>query len=81
MRTRIKENRQKLASIVQTFVVWGRQNIAFHGHRDDTKSMSKLIGQHKYYGLDLAKLCGQAYDGAGNMSGRLKGPVAIIRAQ
>ena len=66
---------------MQTVVLCGRQNIVFRGHSDDTKSMSKLIGQHKCYELDLAKLCGQAYDGAGNMSGRLKGAAAIIHAQ
>ena len=46
MRARIKENRQKLVSIVETVVLSGRQNIAFRGNRDDNKSMSKLIGQH-----------------------------------
>ena len=46
MRARIKENRQKLVSIVQTVVLSGRQNIAFRGNRDDNKSMSKLIGKH-----------------------------------
>ena len=41
----------------------------------------KLIGKLKCNGLDLAKLRGQGYDGASNMSGRLKGAAAIIRAQ
>ena len=50
-------------------------------HLDGASIASKLIGQLKYYGLDMSKLCGQGYDGAGNMSGRLKGAAAIIRAQ
>ena len=41
MRARIKKNRQKLVSILQTVVLCGRQNIASRGHRDDNKSMSK----------------------------------------
>ena len=81
MRAFIKEYRQTLVSIVQTVVLCGHQNIAFRGHRDNNKSMSKLIGQHECCGLDLAKLCGQGYDGASNMFCRLKGAAAIIRAQ
>ena len=33
------------------------------------------------YGLDLKKLPGQAYDGAGNMSGKTKGASTLITAQ
>ena len=33
------------------------------------------------YGLDLTKLRGQAYDGAGNMSGKSKGASTLITTQ
>ena len=37
----VAENHQKLVSILQTVVLCGRQNIAFCGHREDNKFMSK----------------------------------------
>jgi hypothetical protein len=35
----------------------------------------------KTQGLDPTKLCGQAYDGAGNMYGKTNGAAAIITSQ
>lgn len=39
---------------------------------------SKILEFLSSHGLDLSKLRGQAYDGAGNMSGRLNGTAALI---
>ena len=39
-----------------------------------TNKMLNFLTQH----LDLTKLCGQAYDGAGNMSGKRNGAAACI---
>ena len=39
---------------------------------------NKILTSLSGYGLDLSKLRGQAYDGAGNMSGRLKGTASLI---
>ena len=41
----------------------------------------KLMGSLRAYGLDLTKLRGQAYDGAGNVAGTVKGTAAIITRQ
>lgn len=38
----------------------------------------KIISFLNSHGLDLFKLRGQSYDGAGNMSGRLKGTSSLI---
>jgi hypothetical protein len=40
-----------------------------------------MISFLKTQGLDPTKLCGQAYDGAGNMSGKTNGDAAIITSQ
>ena len=40
--------------------------------------MLSFINTH---GLDPTKLCGQAYDGAGNMSGKTNGAAAVIAFQ
>ena len=41
----------------------------------------KLMGCLQAYDLDLTKLRGQAYDGAGNVAGTVKGAAAIISRQ
>ena len=41
----------------------------------------KITTTLQYYGLDLMKLRGQAYDGAGNMAGSIRGTAALISAQ
>ena len=41
----------------------------------------KIITTLQSYGLDLTKLRGQAYDGAGNMAGSVRGTAALITAQ
>ena len=41
----------------------------------------KIIGALKNYGLDLSKLRGQAYDGAGNMAGPVRGAAALITTE
>ena len=42
---------------------------------------TKILQCLSSYGLDLTKLRGQAYDGAGNMSGRTKGASTLISEQ
>ena len=41
----------------------------------------KMLGFFQSHGVDPNKLRGQAYDGAGNMSGKTKGAAAIITSQ
>ena len=41
----------------------------------------KMLGFLQNHGMDLTKLRGQAYDGAGNMSGSTRGAAALITAQ
>ena len=41
----------------------------------------KLTGFIESCGLDPNKICGQAYDGAGNMAGKVKGAAAIITSE
>ena len=41
----------------------------------------KITTTLRSYGLDLTKLRGQAYDGAGNMAGSVRGTAALITAQ
>ena len=41
----------------------------------------KITTTLQSYGLDLTKLRGQAYDGAGNMAGSVRGTAALITAQ
>ena len=41
----------------------------------------KIIHSLQSFGLDLSKLRGQAYDGAGNMAGSVRGTAALITAQ
>ena len=41
----------------------------------------KITTTLQSYGLDLMKLRGQAYDGAGNMAGSVRGTAALITAQ
>ena len=41
----------------------------------------KIITTLQSYGLDLTKLRGQVYDGAGNMAGSVRGTAALITAQ
>ena len=41
----------------------------------------KIVTTLQCYGLDLMKLRGQAYDGAGNMAGSIRGTAALISAQ
>ncbi len=42
---------------------------------------TKITGCIESSGLDLTKIRGQAYDGAGNMAGKVKGAAAIITSQ
>ena len=42
---------------------------------------NKIIRSLQTYGLDLGKLRGQSYDGAGNMAGSNRGTAALISAQ
>ncbi len=39
---------------------------------------AKILTFLTSHGLDISKLCGQAYDGAGNTSGSLRGTEALI---
>ena len=41
----------------------------------------KITGTLKELGLDLEYLCGQAYEGAGNMAGSVKGTAVLICSQ
>ena len=41
----------------------------------------KILGYLHSCGLDLNKLCGQAYDGAGDMTGSIRGTAALITAK
>ena len=41
----------------------------------------KITDSLESFGLDLGKLRGQSYDGAGNMAGRIRGTAALISAQ
>ena len=41
----------------------------------------KIMTTLQSYGLDLTNLRGQAYDGAGNMAGSVRGTAALITAQ
>ena len=41
----------------------------------------KITDSLESFGLDLGKLRGQSYDGAGNMAGRVRGTAALISAQ
>lgn len=41
----------------------------------------KILSCLRSYDVDLGKMRGQAYDGAGNMSGSSKGTAAIIQAE
>ena len=41
----------------------------------------KITSTLQSYGLDLTNLRGQAYDGAGNMAGSVRGTAALIKAQ
>ena len=41
----------------------------------------KILCFIQTHGLDPTKLCGQAYDGAGNMSGKKNGAAALISSQ
>lgn len=43
--------------------------------------MQKITTSLRNFGLDLSKLCGQSYDGAGNMAGTTRGTAAISSAQ
>ena len=54
--------------------------VTFVSTRDTTgETIAKVIlNQMSQWGLDLSKIVGQGYDGAGNMSGRTKGAQARI---
>ena len=63
----------KTNSIREEFVVCdtGTTGVALAG---------KILEALESYGLDLHGLCGQGYDGAGNMAGKCRGAAACIQA-
>ena len=59
---RVKENRFKIRSIVETFIFCGRQGIAFRGHRNDCPDVQDVPnGNHGNF-LALLNFCIQAGD-------------------
>ena len=41
----------------------------------------KLVAEMRSFGLDIRKLLGQCYDGAGNMAGKLNGAATLVQQQ
>ncbi|XP_078430681.1 uncharacterized protein LOC144702497 [Wolffia australiana] len=53
-------------------------------HVEDTRSetlFQHLLGFVHCFGLDIKRLCGQAYDGASNMRGEFNGLQTLVRSQ
>ncbi|XP_078435702.1 uncharacterized protein LOC144706581 [Wolffia australiana] len=60
-----------------------RERFASAIHLEDTRSetlFQHLLGFVHYFGLDIKRLRGQAYDGASNMRGEFNGLQALVRS-
>ena len=53
---RVAINRQKLASIIRTVILCGRQNFALRGHRDNAADVERDVLGSDYHGNFLALL-------------------------